>query len=154
MKKIRGRTLIVFGFAALSGAALLHVSQRVQQAEDELSVLQRSYNMEQETIRVLNAEWAYLNSPARLEALANEYLDVKAPSPEQMVPRPEGLPVLDVVPPAEPQTLYHEISTSAQEEAAEDVETQVRIPAPGRKPKSIKGDFRSLMKKMGKGGAQ
>jgi hypothetical protein len=60
--------------ALLSGGALFWVSQQVQQGEREQRRLQHIIAQEGEAIRVLNAEWDYLNRPDRLEALATEYL--------------------------------------------------------------------------------
>ena len=56
MRRFRGRTILVFIYVAVSGAALLHVSQMVQNAEDELARLERSVDQEKENIRVLEAE--------------------------------------------------------------------------------------------------
>lgn len=92
MKKIKLRTVFIFMLAALSGGMLLYTSQNVQQAERELSRIKISIAQEQESIRVLNAEWAYLNSPARLETLASDYLKMKAPLPAQFAPTPSVLP--------------------------------------------------------------
>lgn len=60
--------------AVLLGSALFWVSQSVQRAEDDLHRMKRMVNMELEAIRVLEAEWDYLNSPIRLEELADTYL--------------------------------------------------------------------------------
>lgn len=88
MKGIKLRTFIIFALAALSGAALLHTSQRVQQAEETLAVLRVDAQREQETMRMLRAEWEYLNRPERLERLATEFLDLVPPAPDRM---PENL---------------------------------------------------------------
>ena len=88
MKGIKLRTFVIFALAALSGAALLHTSQRVQQAEETLATLSAEANREQETMRMLRAEWEYLNRPERLERLATEFLDLVPPAPEEM---PENL---------------------------------------------------------------
>ncbi len=158
MKKIRGRTIGVFLVAALSGAALLHISQNVQQAEDDLARAKLSYESQQEMIRVLDVEWAYLNSPGRLEVLAREYLDVQAPGAGQMMPGQIALPVGDIPPEIGASriegdgvsSLVHNISQSSGE-----VSGVVRgVPAPGRKPKSQKGDFGALLNGLGKGATQ
>ncbi len=84
MKLIKPRTFIIFALVCISGAILLRTSQNVQDAEDRLSILQASVEREQEQIRMLRAEWEGLNNPARLEKLANEFLDLVPPSPDQM----------------------------------------------------------------------
>jgi hypothetical protein len=84
MKGIKLRTFVIFALAALSGASLLHVSQRVQHAEEVLAGIEAEARHEQDTIRMLRAEWAYLNRPERLEKLASEFLDLVPPAPEEM----------------------------------------------------------------------
>lgn len=84
MKKIRLRNIAVFGLAALSGALLLHTSQSVQVAEEKLHDLQADAQREQDAIRMLKAEWAYLNSPERLEVLAKKYTNLVPPDPQQI----------------------------------------------------------------------
>ncbi len=49
------------------------VNYQVQEAEDRVSSLQRQINRERSAIAVLGAEWAYLNRPERLRALAETY---------------------------------------------------------------------------------
>lgn len=84
--------------AILSGAALFWVSQQVQQGEREQRKLQHAVTEEREAIRVLDAEWDYLNRPDRLEELAEEYLKmepIKADSLVQnvnMIPEPAAVP--------------------------------------------------------------
>ena len=51
------------------GALLFWTSQSVQRAEQRLVKVQQSNDAEQETLRVLSAEWDYLNRPERLETL-------------------------------------------------------------------------------------
>lgn len=60
-----------------SGIALLDISQRVQSAERELRSVERKVEHERENIRALKAEWAYLNDPARLEALVTNGLSME-----------------------------------------------------------------------------
>ncbi len=92
MKLLKPRTFIIFALAGLSGTVLLHTSQNVQQAEERLETLELSLYREQEKTRMLRAEWETLNRPDRLERLANEFLDLVPPSPDQMTIDDEVLP--------------------------------------------------------------
>lgn len=47
----------------------------VQEAESRIAHLQREIDRERSKIAVLGAEWAYLNRPERLRALAETYYD-------------------------------------------------------------------------------
>ena len=96
MKLMRPRTFVIFALAALSGAVLLHTSQSVQKSEERLEALELSKYREQEKIRMLRAEWETLNRPERLEKLANEFLEMIPPSPEQMAKDPDPLPAYQV----------------------------------------------------------
>lgn len=87
MKTLRLRTFFVFALAGLSGAMLLHVSQNVQQAEEKARTLELSIAREQEKIQVLQAEWAHLTRPERLEALAQDFLGFVPPAPDRIVGR-------------------------------------------------------------------
>jgi hypothetical protein len=86
--------------ALLSGGALFWVSQQVQQGEREQRKLQQIMSQEEEAIRVLNAEWDYLNRPDRLEALAEDYLKMEPAKADNLlqnassIPEPAQTPVM------------------------------------------------------------
>ncbi|MGB4057893.1 MAG: hypothetical protein WBK77_07400 [Alphaproteobacteria bacterium] len=101
MKKFRLRTVFIFLMAALSGALLLHTSQNVHQAEVELDKVTEAANREKDSIRFLKAEWAYLNSPARLEALAQKYLGFEPASSAQIKTDGAEIPAKIILPPEE-----------------------------------------------------
>jgi hypothetical protein len=62
------------GLAALLCAALFLTSERVQRAEKDYRHLMTQIADTKDSLRVLRAEWAYLNRPDRLEELAAHYL--------------------------------------------------------------------------------
>lgn len=66
-------TAFVLLAAGLS-VGLFWVKYQVQDLEDELAMLNRGIVTEQQTIRVLKAEWALLNDPSRLRGLAEKHL--------------------------------------------------------------------------------
>lgn len=74
MRLLRLSTLLPIAGAVAAGALLFWTSQNVQQSEDRLRHLQSSVKSETQTIRVLHAEWDYLNRPDRLEELAIRHL--------------------------------------------------------------------------------
>lgn len=79
---IRISTIVSLSLAVASGAMLYFVSQEVYRSEGELSAFEARVGNEKETIRILRAEWDFLNHPARLEYLAHRYLDMNDPVPE------------------------------------------------------------------------
>lgn len=72
---------------------LYHTSYKVQEQEEQLVRIKAAQKSERETIHVLEAEWAMLTSPSRLQRLADKFLDLKPVSSKQIV----GLHRLDRV---------------------------------------------------------
>ena len=97
-------TLRLFG-AIVTGTALYGISYEVERMEDELAALQDQILREREATHALEAEWAYLARPSRIEELAGRYLpEMKRLSAERIgVARDlpyEPLPdLLDILPP-------------------------------------------------------
>ncbi len=154
MKKISLRTILIFTFAALSGGLLFYTSQNVQRAEDNLRAAQQAVLKEQEAIRVLNAEWAFLNSPARLETLAAEYLDLIPPGAGHIMPEVSSLP--DFVLPEAYADGFQDISLSAHE--SEDTKLSKIFVKPRKKPirrkAAAKKRFDTLLNELEKGGRE
>ncbi len=71
---MRKSTFLWLGLAVFCATALYHTSQRVNDGRGEIARLEQNIAREEESLRVLNAEWSYLNKPARLEKLAAEHL--------------------------------------------------------------------------------
>ena len=87
-------------FAVLSGALLFYVSQQVQEAERTQKQLQAVIEQEQEALRVLSAEWDYLNRPDRLEALARTYLNMEPMKVESALTSVDAIPMIETPPTA------------------------------------------------------
>lgn len=73
----------VLCLAAVIG--LFVVKHRVQALEEKLNRLNAEIIADRHAVQVLQAEWSYLNQPARLEALGRKLLDMQAPQPGQTV---------------------------------------------------------------------
>jgi hypothetical protein len=142
MKHIRMRTITVYMLAGLAGALLLRTSQSVQIAEDRLVQLKTAVAEEQDSIRLLNAEWAYLNNPERLEKLASRYLDLMPPQPTAMLYEPDEIPAkLEETPSSAPPDLAS-LQTASLESSSPP------------KSKSPSKNFNSLLKKVSRSGNQ
>jgi cell division protein FtsL len=141
-RRIRLRGILIFTLASLSGAALLYTSQNVQQADMDLNKIKSSLRQEEDSIRVLEAEWAYLNSPLRLEELATEYLKLKSAEPDKILQQPSVLP--DTAP--GDAVIMQEISLSPPKKET--------VPLPGLKPARnadpAQKDFRVMLKEISK----
>ncbi|QNT69760.1 cell division protein FtsL [Defluviicoccus vanus] len=69
---VRQTTILCLLLAVGLAVVLLALKHQVQQLSDELNALNRQYVEEQQTIRVLKAEFAYLSQPDRLRGLATQ----------------------------------------------------------------------------------
>ncbi len=97
---------------------LFSTSQRVQQEENHLSALRAELVQEQQSTRVLRAEWDYLNRPDRLETLARQYLNLTPPESGALLSSLEDLKALpEEDPPAPAEKLG--IRPGARETVAE-----------------------------------
>lgn len=97
------RILTVAAVALAVGAAatLYQVKYEVRLLEQEARQLHQNVARERQSIQVLNAEWAYLNQPGRIQELAERYLDLK-PLKAAQIGSVERLPMRPVAPPALP----------------------------------------------------
>lgn len=84
MMSSRSVVLLSFVLAAVAGTALFYTSQNVRRAEFDLVQVQKDILREQETMRVLRAEWDYLTRPRRLESLAKQYLPQERYAPDMV----------------------------------------------------------------------
>jgi len=115
------RFVIVCWLIAGSVTALIlfQIKQEVRVLEDEIAVTQHSILEDQEAVHVLEAEWSYLNSPARIAALAERHLGL-APIPAERVVGFEDLPL-----PGAPEDALPEADEPARDSPA----TLVNAPA-------------------------
>ena len=106
--------LVIISLVFISGYLLMNVSNRVQMVEADISDYDRSIAREEEAVRVLKAEWAYLNDPSRLESLISNSAAFVAPEAENIISNIGSNSKFDenidkVVPARSP--LYREISS-------------------------------------------
>lgn len=92
---------------------LFVVKHRVQDLEDRLHALNAEILADRDATQVLEAEWSYLNQPARLETLSRKLLGMEPPTADQTVTLEElrreiaptveeGTAIADVAPATKP----------------------------------------------------
>ncbi len=81
-------SLLILPVTAISfGIGVFIMANHVQQAEKRINHLQAKIETEKENLRVLHAEWTFLNNPERLEKVARQHF--------QMVPS-DGAQYIDI----------------------------------------------------------
>lgn len=86
------RSTLLWSVLAISVViGLFVVKHRVQTLEDRLHALNAEIITDRDAIQVMQAEWSYLNQPARLEALSKRLLGMDAPDAAQTVSMQELL---------------------------------------------------------------
>lgn len=80
------------GLVLASGFTTFKVKHAVQDIDDELNRTRKQIVAEQQEIRVLAAEWTYLNQPDRLVELNRVFLQFGPMTARQMQQRIEDLP--------------------------------------------------------------
>lgn len=114
---IRIGTIVWFVVLAMLGVGLFQVKYAVQSKERELRTVNRQITADREAMRVLEAEWSYLNDPVRLADLTRRHTDLapvmagQIATFEGLVPRPAeidepapALPPLAALPSEAPVT--------------------------------------------------
>lgn len=108
--------LLSLCLAVICGSLLFLTSQSVQKAERKLSKAQQSNSAEVETLRVLSAEWDYLNRPERLErlTLGNLEMDNTEAAGKDFVESIQDIPqpIIPAMPKVKPQ--YFEYISAGQ----------------------------------------
>jgi len=87
---------LVTAFAAVtalvSGAAVLKLKLVVQDKASQVQALADQIHKDQEAIRVLDAEWAYLTTPRALENQSAKFLALMPPRASQVLTNPDVIP--------------------------------------------------------------
>lgn len=82
----------------LAGGTLMKISYQVDAKERELRKMNSQLAAHQDSIRVLRAEWAYLNQPQRLEKLSAKFLTLQPVQTAQLQGTLPGVQLATVVP--------------------------------------------------------
>ncbi|MDX2141885.1 MAG: hypothetical protein SFV19_00895 [Rhodospirillaceae bacterium] len=82
---MRPLALMWAALATLVGVCLFLLKYQVQALEDELHAKQQQIERDRGAIRVLEAEWTYLNDPGRLRRLSEQHLGFGAPNAKQVL---------------------------------------------------------------------
>ena len=85
-----------------AGFVTFKVKYAVQDIEDELNRVRKQTIAEQQEIRVLNAEWTYLNQPERLAELNRRFLQLAPIGTKQLQQKVEDIPLRPLPPPSAP----------------------------------------------------
>jgi hypothetical protein len=82
---IRPFTLITMMLAMVSGAYLFAVKHRAQVLDDQLAAVAQNARLDEQRIRVLQAQWALEIDPNRLQTLAAKFSALQPMKPAQLV---------------------------------------------------------------------
>lgn len=136
--------------AFVAGTLLFKTSQQVNDGRQRLAVITNDIRREEDSLRVLQAEWSYLNQPDRLEKLSKQYLKLVPMKGQQFAgidslplrPAPEEAPAADEAPVlaaygAETISVPPE-ETAALPDETKTVSAATSAAVPLRKPASLK----------------
>lgn len=126
---IRPVTILGLALIVVLAAALYQLKYEVRGLERVLAAAEANLNGEKETIRVLGAEWSFLNRPSRLQALSDRYL-MLAPMTQPQLRALTDIP-LRTAEPLPPGDEDEQVAAAAPADPPA-VEEIVRLP--GRKP--------------------
>jgi len=84
---MRPPALICAVIAVIAGAAGLYaLKHEVEERRAAVAALERQMAEDREALRVLKAEWAYLDSPQMIQERALRHLRLRPPTPDQFLP--------------------------------------------------------------------
>ena len=90
---IRPGLAIWLTMIAIASAVLFRISEDVETLQDSLAGLNAQIVAEEEAIRVLRAEWAYLNRPERLRLLADAVTPLEPLRGDQIIANLAAVPM-------------------------------------------------------------
>lgn len=85
MRLLRHTTFLSMLLAIGLGLSVFIVKNKVNKLEQDLLVLERGVDGDQQAIHVLKAEWSHLNDPKRLRRLAEKHLGLVPVENEQVI---------------------------------------------------------------------
>ncbi|HTZ81117.1 MAG TPA: hypothetical protein VMC10_24610 [Stellaceae bacterium] len=74
MMMLRLSTWLWLAVVGAVGYGMFQMKYEVMQVEDQLGRVNRAIDADRDQLRVLNAEWSFLNQPARLDQLRQRFL--------------------------------------------------------------------------------
>jgi hypothetical protein len=129
---IRPFTFLTMVLAASSGAYLFGVKHRAQVLDGQLASVTQASRLDEQRIRVLQAQWALEIDPNRLTTLASKFTQLQPMKPEQLVtltalpgllpPAGSAAPGANPVAPAMP-----DVAQAAPDATAPDATSQVAM---------------------------
>jgi hypothetical protein len=120
-----------------AGFVTFKVKYAVQDIEDELNRVRKQTVSEQQEIRVLTAEWTYLNQPERLAELNRRFVQLAPIGAKQLQQKIDEIPLRPAPPPSAPPDVLvasttDPVVTQTAANAAPIGETAPAAPAPPR----------------------
>jgi hypothetical protein len=82
---IRPFTLMTMVLAMLSGAYLFAVKHRAQVLDDQLSAVANQTQLDEQRLRVLQAQWSLEIDPTRLSRLSHQFTNLQPMQPAQLI---------------------------------------------------------------------
>jgi hypothetical protein len=88
------RSINLFGgiLVVVAGAALFQIKYKVEEKDKALDKVHAQYLEDQKAIRVLKAEWAFLNSPDYIQDVTLKYLDLRPTKSSQIIKSLDDIP--------------------------------------------------------------
>ena len=98
---------------AVLAATLFHLKHEVRQLEKNLRQNQIAIAVERESLRILKAEWSYLNRPSRIQSLTLSNLTL-APLEVTQLGRVVDVPFRDIDSKSEGEKVISDIKSKAK----------------------------------------